>query len=108
MASAGEIRTKAEARDRLRVDVRTDQARNDDRNRIIGLLVRVSEWAHQIVGLREQRELTEARHANWHSLHPTFSEPSETPSSLMTASLFLLLVYPAAYCLDVYLLSGNA
>lgn len=108
MANADDIRRETEARERSREESQATRNRQTLRDTIGSLLASLHELAHQIFGYREQNKLAEAEQEAWRSLHKDGSRPSETPAYLMSMSAVLLLIYPAVYALDVFLLSGNA
>ena len=75
---------------------------------IAGLLTRLHDLAHAVAARREQQTLTDTKQSNWASLQTEFTESDLSPAFLISTSLLLLLIYPAAYLLDTFLLSGNA
>lgn len=123
MTNAEDIRRVTEARGRQRSEMQTAQARNTLQNAIGALLTSLQELAHRIAGNRGQSNTADAKQKDWASQHPEFtnsestesssaasgsSQPSASPAFLMSTAIFLLLIYPAVYWLDVFLLSGNA
>lgn len=103
-----DIRRETEERIRRRGVAQATQERRAAQNATTVLLTRLHEFAHRNFGNRNQRNLDDAKKNNWASQHPEFTESETSPSYLTTMTLFLLLIYPATYGLDVFLLSGNA
>lgn len=108
MATPEEIRRESDDINRRQTETNTAQARTTSQSAIAGLLALLHTIAQQITAFRLRLETADANLKNWIVKHPEFTKLVSSPSYLFVLSIVLLLIYAAAYWLDVLLLSHNS
>lgn len=106
--TAEKIRRETEERIRRQNEVETARIREMRQSAVAGLLPLLHTLAQQIAGNRLRLDLADANQKSWTSKHPEFTKSEFSPSYLFTMTVAFLLIYIAAYWLDVLLLSHNA
>lgn len=108
MPTPDQIRQATEDRIRRQNEAATRQERATLQAAITGLLAVLHTIAQELVTLRRNLEMADAKLNDWFSKHPEFTRSTFSPSYLIVTALILFLVYLAAYWLDTLLLSHNA
>lgn len=101
------VRQRTETQN-AQMEAQNVQGRTTLQSAIAALLAVLHTVAQQIAAFRLRSETVDARRENWTIKHPEFTKSGFSPSYIIATYLVLLLIYAAAYWLDVLLLSHNA